>query len=65
MSGVPPGSVLSPTFYTIYTNNLPSEGPGCSDIMYSDDVTQIITSQSKSKLMMKIKVEREIENKQV
>ncbi len=29
--------------------------------MYADDVTQIITSQSKSKLMMKLKVEREIE----
>ncbi len=29
--------------------------------MYADDVTQVITSQSKSKLMMKIKVECEIE----
>ncbi len=29
--------------------------------MYADDVTQVITSPSKSKLMMKIKVEREIE----
>ncbi len=29
--------------------------------MYADDITQIITSQSKSKQMMKIKVEREIE----
>ena len=29
--------------------------------MYADDVTQIITSRSKSKQMMQIKVEREIE----
>ncbi len=28
--------------------------------MYADDVTQIITTQSKSKNMMKLKVEREI-----
>ncbi len=29
--------------------------------MYADDVIQVITSPSKSKLMMKVKVEREIE----
>ncbi len=29
--------------------------------MYADDITQIVTTPSKSKLMMKIKVEREIE----
>ena len=29
--------------------------------MYADDITQIITTQSKSKLMMRVKVEREIE----
>ncbi len=29
--------------------------------MYADDVTQIVTPQNKSKQMMKIKVERELE----
>ena len=60
-SGVPHRSVLSPTLCTIYTNDLPPAGPGCLDILYADDITQIITTQSKSKNMMKLKVEREIE----
>ena len=61
LGGVPQGSVLSPTLYTLFTNDLPSPEHGCIDVMYADDITQVITTQSKSKLMLKIKVEREIE----
>ncbi len=60
-SGAPQGSVLSPTLYTIFTNDIPPPGQGCTDILYADDITQIVTTPSKSKRMMKIKLEREIE----
>ena len=52
--------VLSPTLYTLFTNYLPLPEYGSLDVMYADDVTQVITP-NKSKLMMKAKVEREIE----
>ncbi len=58
---MPQGSVLSPTLYTLFTNDLPQAGPGCTDTLYADDITQIITTISKSKKMMKLKLEREIE----
>lgn len=61
LSSVPQGSVSSPTIYTLYTNDLPPPEHGCLDTMYADDITQVITSTRKSKLMMKVKVEREIE----
>ncbi len=47
--------------YTLLTNDLSPPVYSCLDIMYADDVTQIITSPSKSKLMIKAKVEQEIE----
>lgn len=59
-TGVPQGSVLSPTLYTIYTNDI-EESQRDLNISYADDITQIIGYKGKSKNMMNLHSTREIE----
>ena len=58
-SGVPQGSVLSPTLYTIYTRDCPRSHAGLN-VQYADDVTQLVHHPSRSSRMLNSKTGREI-----
>ena len=59
-SGVPQGSVLSQTLYIMYTADIPLQGAGCQDIVFADDITQVIIYPHKSRKLMERRTEREI-----
>ena len=61
--GVPQGSGSSPTLYTIYTHDIPPSITG-TNIIYADDITQIINYEGKSKEIMIRKTKREAEHRE-
>ena len=60
-SGVPQGSILAPTLYIFYTSDLPEAGAGGTDVLFANDVTQIIEYMHHSKRALALRTKREIE----
>ena len=58
-SGVPQGSVLSPTLYTIFTRDCPSSAAGLN-VQYADDITQLIFHPGRSSRLLNARTGREI-----
>ena len=59
-SGAPQGSILSPTMYIFYTSDMPAPGGGVTNVLFADDVTQLIEYHHRSKQMTARRTERAI-----
>ena len=60
-SGVLQGSILSPTLYIYYTSDLAPAGAGWTDVLFTDDITQIVEYEGRSKKFLARRTQREIE----
>ena len=60
-SGVPQGGILSPTLFIFYTSDIPRAGPNSEDVIFADDITQIIQNLEGNKEQLKMDTEREID----
>ena len=58
-TGVPQGSVLSPTLYSIYTSDCPVSDAGIN-LLYADDVSQVVFHPGRSSGMANARTSREV-----
>lgn len=60
-SGVPQGGCLSPTLFNFYTHDVPEASGENLNLIYADDITQIIRYRGPSEKMLALQTMREIE----
>ena len=61
LSGVPQGSIWSPTLYILFTADIPSPGPGTLDVLFEDDIAQIIIYPGRDREALARRTSREVE----
>uniref|UniRef100_A0A2P2HYG4 RNA-directed DNA polymerase from mobile element jockey-like n=1 Tax=Hirondellea gigas TaxID=1518452 RepID=A0A2P2HYG4_9CRUS len=54
LSGVPQGGCLSPTLFNFYTHDVPEAGGQSINIIYADDITQIVSYPGSENMLAKI-----------
>ena len=60
-AGVPQGSILSPTLFIFYTSDIPGPITGSdTDVIFADDVSQVIIHEGNDKEELAIQMERDI-----
>ena len=59
-SGVSQGGILSTMLFIFYTSDLPNAGPNCKDIIFADNITQIVENHLNNREELAADTETEI-----